>query len=111
MLEPHFKQMARFADVAKPLFSYALPELWAKVFPMVLAPDREDGLGVILLNSNADTHFSFTNALGMVTTEQVRASRSLASSTRAPAGSSPCIIMSSNIRGRQRLCQSASARR
>ncbi len=70
-LEPHFKQMARFADVAKPLFSYALPELWAKVFPMVLAPDREDGLGVILLNSNADTHFSFTNALGMVTTEQV----------------------------------------
>ncbi|MGB6438518.1 MAG: metallophosphoesterase, partial [Methyloceanibacter sp.] len=70
-LEPHFKQMARFADVAKPLFSYALPELWAKAFPMVLAPDREDGLGVILLNSNADTHFSFTNALGMVTTEQV----------------------------------------
>ena len=70
-LEPHFKQMARFADVAKPLFSYVLPELWAKVFPMVLAPDREDGLGVILLNSNADTHFSFTNALGMVTTEQV----------------------------------------
>ena len=70
-LEPHFKQMTRFADVAKPLFSYALPELWAKVFPMVLAPDREDGLGVILLNSNADTHFSFTNALGMVTTEQV----------------------------------------
>ena len=38
---------------------------------LVLAPDREDGLGVILLNSNADTHFSFTNALGMVTTEQV----------------------------------------
>jgi hypothetical protein len=70
-LQPHFKQMTRFADVAKPLFSYALPELWAKVFPMVLAPDREDGLGVILLNSNADTHFSFTNALGMVTTEQV----------------------------------------
>src|SRR5262249_41446009 len=71
-LEPHFKQMTRFADVAKPLFSYALPELWAKVFPMVLAPNREDGLGVILLNSNADTHFSFTNALGMVTHEQLR---------------------------------------
>ena len=71
-LEPHFKQMAHFADVAKPLFSYALPELWAKAFPMVLPPDREDGLGVILLNSNADTHFSFTNALGMVTHEQVR---------------------------------------
>ena len=32
---------------------------------MVLPPDRGDGLGIILLNSNADTHFSFTNALGM----------------------------------------------
>jgi hypothetical protein len=71
-LEPHLKKMVRFADVAKPLLSYALPELWAKVFPMVLPPLQEDGLGVILLNSNADTHFSFTNALGMVSAEQVR---------------------------------------
>jgi hypothetical protein len=71
-LKPHCKEITRFADVARPLFSYALPELWAKVFPMVLPPNREDGLGVILLNSNADTHFSFTNALGMVTHEQLR---------------------------------------
>ena len=39
---------------------------------MVLPPDRDDGLGIILLNSNADTHFSFTNALGMISVEQVR---------------------------------------
>jgi hypothetical protein len=39
---------------------------------MVLPPDRNDGLGIILLNSNADTHFSFTNALGLVSAEQVR---------------------------------------
>jgi hypothetical protein len=70
-LEPHLKKMVRFADEAKPLLSYALPELWAKVFPLVLPPLEEDGLGVILLNSNADTHFSFTNALGMVSAEQV----------------------------------------
>ena len=70
-LEPHLKQMIRFADAAKPLLSYALPELWAKTFPMVLPPDGEDGLGIIVLNSNADTHFSFTNALGMVGAEQV----------------------------------------
>ena len=70
-LQPHLKKMARFADRATPLLSYALPELWAKVFPMVLPPDGQDGLGVIVLNSNADTHFSFTNALGMVSTEQV----------------------------------------
>jgi hypothetical protein len=37
---------------------------------MVLPPDRDDGLGIILMNSNADTHFSFTNALGMVSAEQ-----------------------------------------
>jgi hypothetical protein len=39
---------------------------------MVLPPDRDDGLGFILLNSNADTHFSFTNALGIITVEQAR---------------------------------------
>jgi hypothetical protein len=70
-LQPHLKQMVRFADAATPLLSYALPELWAKAFPMVLPPDGQDGLGVIVLNSNADTHFSFTNALGMVGAEQV----------------------------------------
>jgi len=39
---------------------------------MVFLPDSADGLGVILLNSNADTHFSFTNALGMIATEQMK---------------------------------------
>jgi predicted MPP superfamily phosphohydrolase len=71
-LGSHRRKMVRFADVAKPLLSYALPELWAKVFPLVLPPATEDGLGVLLLNSNADTHFSFTNALGLVSAEQVR---------------------------------------
>ena len=42
-------------------------------FPMVLAPERDDGLGIVLLDSNADTHFSFTNALGMISTDQTRA--------------------------------------
>ena len=38
---------------------------------MVLPPQDEDGLAVIVLNSNADTHFSFTNALGMISAEQM----------------------------------------
>ena len=38
---------------------------------MVVPPERDDGLGIILLNSNAETHFSFTNALGMISAEQV----------------------------------------
>src|SRR5258708_1672365 len=71
-LKPHRAEMARFADLGKPRLSRSLDELWSMVFPMVLPPEQDDGLGIILLNSNADTHFSFTNALGMIPVEQVR---------------------------------------
>ena len=37
-----------------------------------MPPAEADGLGVAILNSNAETHFSFTNALGMVSVEQTR---------------------------------------
>ena len=71
-LEPHLKEMARFADVGRPWLSKRLTELWTSVFPMVLPPDSDDGLGIVLLDSNADTHFSFTNALGMISADQAR---------------------------------------
>lgn len=71
-LEPHRAEMARLANLGKPRLSGWLDDLWSTVFPMVLPPQRDDGLGIILLNSNADTHFSFTNALGMISVEQVR---------------------------------------
>jgi hypothetical protein len=71
-LKPHFAEMTRFADIARPILSNAIPEIWARAFPMVVPPAKGDGLGIILLNSNADTHFSFTNALGMVSAEQMR---------------------------------------
>lgn len=73
VLGSHRAELTRFADVAKPILSNAIPELWASVFPMIVPPDTDDGLGIVLLNSNADTHFSFTNALGMVSAEQVQA--------------------------------------
>jgi hypothetical protein len=72
-LAPFANLMTRFVDSGKPWLSQDLSDLWARAFPLVLPPDREDGLGMILLNSSADTHFSFTNALGMVSMEQVRA--------------------------------------
>jgi hypothetical protein len=72
-LKPYRAAVARFADVARPVLSKEIPELWANAFPMIVPPDGEVGLGIILLNSNADTHFSFTNALGMVSAEQMRA--------------------------------------
>ena len=73
--KPHRAAIARFADVARPILSKEIPELWANAFPMIVPPDKKDGLGIILLNSNADTHFSFTNALGMVSAEQMRGVR------------------------------------
>ena len=72
-LKPHRASIARFADVARPMLSKEMHALWANAFPMIVPPDGEAGLGIILLNSNADTHFSFTNALGMVSADQMRA--------------------------------------
>jgi predicted MPP superfamily phosphohydrolase len=71
-LEPRATMLSRFADAGRPYFSTEISDLWNDVFPMVLPPDREDGLGIILLNTNADAHFSFTNALGMIPAEQVQ---------------------------------------
>lgn len=48
----------------------ALRDLFDSQFPMILPPDAQDGLGIAILNSNAKTHFSFTNALGLVSVEQ-----------------------------------------
>jgi predicted phosphodiesterase len=72
-LEPHLAEMVAFADEGSIRLSRRLAALWAMIFPMVRPPDTEDGLGVILLNSNAETHFSFTNALGMVSFAQAKA--------------------------------------
>jgi Calcineurin-like phosphoesterase len=72
-LEPHRDAMVRFADSARLTFSNEIPELWANAFPLIVPPKDQTGLGVVLLNSNADTHFSFTNALGMVSAGQMHA--------------------------------------
>jgi hypothetical protein len=63
---PHAAAIAAFADAGGWRGQGALGRLWADIFPMVLPPATDDGLGVMLLNSNAETHFSFTNALGLV---------------------------------------------
>jgi hypothetical protein len=48
----------------------AVDTAWRGAFPQVLPPETPDGLGLILLDSNADTHFSFTNAMGMLPAQQ-----------------------------------------
>ncbi|MFL6798447.1 MAG: metallophosphoesterase family protein [Xanthobacteraceae bacterium] len=72
VVEPYRARIAEFADSGRLVLSPPLAELWAEIFPMVVAPEPEDGLGIILLNSNAETHFSFTNALGLISAEQIR---------------------------------------
>ncbi len=71
-LEPHLAEILKFADTGRPLVSKALADLWTKVFPLIVPPDSDTGLGFILLNSNVDTQFSFTSALGMISAEQDR---------------------------------------
>lgn len=72
-LEPHRKTIAAFADAGSLRLSAGLANIWDDIFPMVLPPAEADGLGLVLLNSNAETHFSFTNALGLVSEEDMRA--------------------------------------
>ena len=74
-LKPHIANLRAFSDTGSFRLSWVLGDIWAESFPMVLLPDPADGLGVILLNSNAETHFSFTNALGLISLQQVRSIR------------------------------------
>ena len=71
-LAPHRDAIKEFADTGCLRLSFKLARLWDDAFPMVLPPDTPDGLGVVLLNSNAESHFSFTNALGLVSAIQIR---------------------------------------
>lgn len=65
--------LARFMDEGGLRAGIAARERWHEAFPMIVPPPTPDGLGVVLLDSNAETHFSFTNALGMVGMAQLRA--------------------------------------
>lgn len=70
-VRPDAERIARFADLGRPIFSRWWKDKWDAVYPMVVPPAAPDGLGFLLLDSNASTHFSFTNALGMVSADQV----------------------------------------
>jgi Calcineurin-like phosphoesterase len=71
-LEPHRRTIEAFADTGGFRRSAELARLWDHLFPLIVPPEGKDGVGVAVLNSNADTNFSFTNALGMVSAGQAR---------------------------------------
>jgi hypothetical protein len=69
-LTPHRAAIVALAEHGGLRRAAALRGLFDDTFPMILPPDGEDGLAIAILNSNAETHFSFTNALGLVSVEQ-----------------------------------------
>jgi len=62
-----------FADRGGIWLSHRLAQVWDDAFPMIVPPSTDEGLGIVILNSNAEAHFSFTNALGMVSVLQEQA--------------------------------------
>jgi hypothetical protein len=71
-LDPFKREMEDFAADGGLGRSARLARLWDATFPLILPPTEPDGLGVAILDSNADTNFSFTNALGMISADQAR---------------------------------------
>jgi hypothetical protein len=65
-LTPQRQAIEAFADQGGLRLSKRLARFWDELFPLILPPEDDEGLGVAILNSNADTNFSFTNALGMI---------------------------------------------
>jgi predicted MPP superfamily phosphohydrolase len=69
-LAQHRTRIARFAERGGLQLSTGLGTIFHDQFPMILPPQDADGLAVAILNSNAESHFSFTNALGYISAEQ-----------------------------------------
>jgi len=71
-LAPHRSNIAAFMEHGGVRRAARLRGVYDDQFPMILPPDSSDGLAIAILNSNAEAHFSFTNALGMISLEQAR---------------------------------------
>ena len=110
-LQPHAAVLSSFAERGRPYLSTVATDRWDDVFPLVLSPDREDGLGIILLNSKLRTSTS-PSPMRSGSSRQRRQKPSTSSlrSTREPAGSSGFTTIRSSILARQRFCRSASER-
>ncbi len=56
---------------------WEMSKVWDAIFPLVEPPTVDGGYGLILLNSNARSHFSLTNAIGVVNPSQLKALKSV----------------------------------
>ncbi len=73
MLKPHEEILRLFAAEGGFRRALTIDRLWQEAFPQIMPPASPDGLGILLLDTNADTHFSFTNALGFLSIRQAQA--------------------------------------
>jgi 3',5'-cyclic AMP phosphodiesterase CpdA len=55
----------------------AIARVWNDIFPLVVPPPETGGCGVILLDSNARSHFSLTNAVGVVSRPELKRLKSI----------------------------------
>jgi 3',5'-cyclic AMP phosphodiesterase CpdA len=56
---------------------WEMAKTWDAMFPLVEPAPSEHGYGLILLDSNAPSHFSLTNAIGVVNPSQMNALKSV----------------------------------
>jgi hypothetical protein len=56
---------------------WEIAKIWDAIFPLVELAPADDGYGLILLNSNAPSHFLLTNAIGIVNRSQLNALKSI----------------------------------
>jgi 3',5'-cyclic AMP phosphodiesterase CpdA len=56
---------------------WEIARVWDAVFPLVVQPAEPGGCGVILLDSNARSHFSATNAVGVIGRAQLKKLRAI----------------------------------
>jgi 3',5'-cyclic AMP phosphodiesterase CpdA len=74
------KRMERLRALAERgafLGRWEVERVWESIFPLVEPAQGNHRCGVILLNSNARTHFSLTNAIGFVSPPELRAFKSI----------------------------------
>ncbi|MBQ0822160.1 metallophosphoesterase [Microvirga sp. HBU67558] len=71
-LAPYRNDIEAFAETGGIRQSLRVAQIWDDAFPLIVPPTTDEGIGVALLNSNAETHFSFTNALGIMSALQAQ---------------------------------------
>jgi hypothetical protein len=54
-----------------------MAKAWDEIFPLIQLPSGKGGYGLILLESNAPSHFSLTNAIGVLNPSQLKALKSV----------------------------------